>query len=291
MSFNAVDAFLTECRVTGQIIRETWLGLKRSGWMNLVIIITMASILSIFGTVLLFLMDVNHFISQIGSEQEISAYLKDGYKAEVLTNELIKKPHIQKITPIPKEKALEDLKQHYEVPLDDNPLPDTLHVQVASVEDIPTVVDMLNKTEGIESVQYAKGIIDKLSVITKGVAVFGSVAAIFLFALSMFIISNTVHLLIESKSREIEILRMMGLGNWYIRLPFILQGAAYGLFGALLAYLPIWVANYYITQAVNFMEFSTQSYSVTSVSILMILIALIVGGIGASMAVRKYLRV
>lgn len=291
MSFNAVDTFLTECRVTGQIIRETLQGLRRSGWMNLVIIITMASILSIFGTVLLFLMDVNHFITQIGSEQEISAYLKDGYKAEVLTDDLIKKPHIQKITPIPKEKALEDLKQHYEVPLDDNPLPDTLHVQVDSVNAIPTVVAMLKNTPGVETVQYAKGIIEKLSAITHGVALFGSFAAIFLFALSMFIISNTIHLLIESKSREIEILRMMGLGNWYIRLPFILQGATYGLFGALLAYVPIWVANYYITQAINFLEFNTQSYSVTSVSIIMVLVALIVGGMGAAMAVRKYLKV
>lgn len=291
MSYSGFDLLLTECRVAGRIFRETLMGLKRSGWMNLVISITMASILSILGVSILILMDLTYFVKQVGSELEISAYVSDDYTAENLSDELVAIPHIAKIAIITKEDAWEDLKNHYEIPLEENPLPDTIRIQVDDVRNIPEVVQQVADTKGIEHVQYAKQIMDKITNIARGVTTAGFILGTFLFALSMFVIGNTIHLLIENKSREIEILRMMGIGNWYIRLPFIFQGASYGLVGAVISFIPLWVANHYISEFVRGFQFNVESYSVSLVSIILLLVGIAVGSSGSILAVRKYLRI
>jgi cell division transport system permease protein len=293
MSFSPFDLFLTECRVAGRIGRETLMGLKRSGWMNLVITITMASILSILGVSILILMDLSYFVKQVGSEVEISAYVKDEYRAEAVSDEMVALPHVSKITIITKEDAWEELKNHYQIPLEkeDNPLPDTIRIYVDDVKNIPQVVEKVSEFKEIEHVQYAKRIMEKITNIARGVTTAGFILGTFLFALSMFVIGNTIHLLIENKSREIEILRMMGIGNWYIRLPFIFQGASYGFIGALISFLPLWVANHFIVEFIQDFQFSVESYSVTLVSLILLLVGVAVGSSGSIFAVRKYLRI
>ncbi|MCA9842779.1 MAG: hypothetical protein KC475_11735, partial [Cyanobacteria bacterium HKST-UBA03] len=72
-----MENLTTELRITGRIFREFVLGLKRTGWMNLLILITMASILSIFGVVMAVVLEMGVLLKQIGAELEISVYLKD----------------------------------------------------------------------------------------------------------------------------------------------------------------------------------------------------------------------
>jgi cell division transport system permease protein len=119
----------------------------------------------------------------------------------------------------------------------------------------------------------------------------GLVVSIFLGTLTFFIISNTIHLLIQARGREIEIMRMMGVGNWYIRLPFLLQGAAYGLVGALIAYVPLSVVEHYISLFFNYFQFSTQNYSLGVVFLVLVLMGMMVGGGGAAASTHKYLRI
>jgi cell division transport system permease protein len=291
MSFNAFDTFMTECRVAGRIGRETLQGMRRTGWMNIVIIVTMASILSILGVALLFLLDTGYFVKQVGSELEISAYVKDNHKATDITDALASTPHIRKISIITKQEALEDLKTAYEIPLEDNPLPDTIRVMADDATAIPAIAEKLESMDGVEHIQYPRKVLDKLTDIARGITFFGSIIGIFLFTLSMFIISNTIHLLIESKSREIEILRMMGIGDWYIRLPFIFQGGVYGLLGALVAFIPLAIANYYLVKFIESFQFQAEAFALTLVTGMIVLAGVAVGSFGSVMAVHKYLKI
>jgi cell division transport system permease protein len=286
-----LETLQTELRITGRILIETLGGLRRSGWMNLVIVVTMASILSIFGTLFAFVTEVDLFTKNIGAGLVISVYTKDSADLDTVTASIKEMPNVQMVEVVPREKAWDEMKQVYQVPEIQNPLPDTLHVQMTSQDLIPPMVSKLEALEGVEKVNYSQSILTKLEQVAKVTSVVGLVVSLFLGTLTLFIISNTIHLLIEARSREIEILRMMGIGNWYIRLPFLFQGATYGLVGAMIAYIPLTVAVYYINELFTYFQFSTSGFSQGFVFMIMLLMGILVGAAGAAFSVHRYLKI
>ncbi|MGE0201682.1 MAG: cell division protein FtsX [Candidatus Melainabacteria bacterium] len=291
MSNAMMDTLATDFRILGRVMQETWGGLRRTGWMNLVIVITMASILSIFGTLFAFIIESHLFLENIGSGMEISVYAKDRVDVAELQDNIEKMPYVQDVTLISKQKAWEDMKSNYQIPDIDNPLPDTLHVKISDHNFIESSAEQIREMPGVENVNYAQKVLEKLNSLSKVFSLVGMAVAIFFGVLTVFVISNTIHLLIEARQREIEILRMMGVGNWYIRLPFLFQGALYGFVGAFVAYLPLRVAEYYINQFFQMFQFSTSDYSLGVVFIVLLLLGAIVGAGGSALSVHRFLKI
>lgn len=291
MSSSWTESIATEVRIFVRILVETFGGFRRSGWMNLVIVVTMASILAIFGSLTLLVLDSQLFMGNLGKSVELSVYLKSDADAKAMQQQLSEYEGVRQVTLIPKEKAWEDMKVVDEVPDIPNPLPDTLRVKVQELSWIPSLKKQLEDLKAVEAVQYPYEVLKKIQQTTQFISIYGMAFTIFLGILTSFIISNTIHLLIEARSREIEILRMMGVGNWYIRLPFLFQGALYGLIGALLAYLPLPAVQQAINQARSFLQFQENPYTLPFVFILMVLIGITVGGSGAFVSVRRFLHV
>lgn len=285
-----VGSLTTELRITGRIFRETAMGVKRTGWMNLIIVITMASILSIFGVLMAVVIEMEVLVHSIGAELEVSAYVRDTANVEAVGEAIKKLPHVKQITLIPKEKAWADMQKEYPLPDIDNPLPDTIHIRMVNETHIPQAVQKIREMSGVEEVQYAKKILDKVRGITNGATAVGVIVLFFLGTLTLFIISNTIHLLIQAKKQEIEILRMMGVGNWYIRLPFLMQGATYGLFGAMISYLPLSIAVFYLSRFFTYLGFQSNEMITNYVLLILLVMGMLVGSGGAAVAVRKYLR-
>ncbi len=291
MSSHFMDNMATEIRIATRILQETWGGMTRTGWMNLIIVVTMASILSIFGTLSVFVLETQLFVENIGSALKISVYAKDNVDITDVQAEIIALPTVKSVELVTKEEAWDDMKKNYQVPDIQNPLPNTFHVQVKDQEQIKPTVAKLKTLDGVEEVNYAKSVLDKLQGVSRLTSAVGLAVSIFLGTLTFFIISNTIHLLIEARGREIEIMRMMGVGNWYIRLPFLLQGAFYGLLGASIALVPLMAVNHYISLLFNYFQFSTSNYSSGVVTLVLFLMGVIVGSGGAAASTRKYLRI
>ncbi len=291
MSSHFMDNVATEFRITGRIFQETLGGIKRTGWMNLIIVVTMASILSIFGTLSVFVLETQLFVENIGSALKISVYAKDSASVNELQARMLALPTVKAVEVIPKEKAWTDMKKQYQVPDIQNPLPNTFHVQVKGQDEIRPTVEKLKALPGVEEVTFAKSVLDKLQNISRLTSFIGLAVSLFLGTLTFFIISNTIHLLIEARSREIEIMRMMGVGNWYIRLPFLMQGAVYGLVGALIATVPLSVVEHYLGLLFNYFQFSTSNYSLSVVFLVLVLMGIVVGGGGAATSTHKYLKI
>lgn len=286
-----MDTMATEMRITGRIFQETWGGLKRTGWMNVIIVVTMASILSIFGTLFSMVMETQIFVDNIGSGLRVSVYAAENTNLESLYDTIKGLDGVKAIEVITKEQAWQDMKQTFMVPDIENPLPNTLRVQMKDQKQIPETVSILEKLDGVEKVNYAAPVLEKIEKIAQITSAIGFAISIFFGLLTLFIISNTIHLLIEARSREIEILRMMGVGNWYIRLPFLLQGAAYGLAGSLLAYIPLYVVFVYIKKLMAFFQFSTDAYSLSVAFVTILLLGMVVGSAGAAVSVHRFLKV
>jgi cell division transport system permease protein len=293
MTAPLMDNVATELRISGRLLQETLGGLKRTGWMNLVIVITMASILSIFGTLSAFMLETQLFVQNIGSALKISVYLKDGASPSEMQAVIGRMPTVKSIELTTKEQAWADMKRELPVStmITNNPLPDTLHVQVKNQEQIQPTVDRLKTLSGVEAVNYAKSVLRKLQSVSRITSLVGLAVSIFLGTLTFFIISNTIHLLIQARGREIEIMRMMGVGNWYIRLPFLLQGALYGLAGAFIAYVPLSIVEHYLSQFFSYFQFSSSNYSLSVVFLVMLLMGVLVGGGGAATSTHKYLKI
>ncbi|MDX2084090.1 MAG: permease-like cell division protein FtsX [Candidatus Melainabacteria bacterium] len=285
-----IESLKTELRISGRILQETFGGIRRTGWMNLVIVVTMASILSIFGILFAVVMESQIFVHHLGSSLEISAYAKPDADVTELARTIQGLPHVSRVEVVKKDTAWEDMKQMYDVPEIENPLPDTLHVTVDSQSYIRDTAKQLRELPLVENVNDGHQVLDLIEKLSKGVTIVGLVVSLFFGTLTMFVISNTIQLLIQARGREIEILRMMGVGNWYIRLPFLFQGSFYGLMGALLAFVPLALAEFYIFELFKFFQFGASGYSLTVVSGVMMLMGVLVGGGGASVSVHRYLR-
>lgn len=291
MTTAILDTVTTDFRILGRILLETLGGIRRTGWMNLVILITMASILSIFGTLFAFVMEVDMFTKSLGGGVKISVYTDPTADLDAVTSTISHMQNVEKVEVVPRQDAWSKMRQEYEVPDIQNPLPDTIHVKMTSQEFIEPAVAKLEDLPGVEKVNYPQQVLKKLEKVAKATSFVGLIITVFLGTLTMFIISNTIHLLIEARSREIEILRMMGIGDWYIRLPFLFQGAAYGLLGAMIAFVPLSVAEFYIDELFQTFQFSSSGYSEGYVLVILTLMGILVGGGGAALSVRKYLKI
>ena len=109
--------------------------------------------------------------------------------------------------------------------------------------------------------------------------------------LTITIINNTIQLVIQSRKDEIEIMRLMGVSNWYIRFPLIMQGAFYGFCGALIALVPLEFVQNGLNNMHQFFMVPTPVYAQPLVVTIMFLMAISFGAGGSFLCIKKHLQV
>jgi len=281
----------TELRIIFRLIKETFKGVRRTGLMNIVIIGTMAAILSIFGCLFRTSLGIASFVQELGSTLEASVYLQSYANPQRVANDILQVGYVKSIKIIPKEQAWHDLKNQMDVPDIRNPLPDTIHVKVINQRYIDQVVNRIKGINGVEGVQYAKQLARKIQSLSDITNIATVIVLIFLGGLTLFIISNTIHLVIQARKREIEIMRLMGVSNWYIKSPYILQGAFYGLTGALISLFPLHILHGYLSKLFDFFHVPVPVTNTNIVILSLLIMGILVGSAGSMISVRKYLKV
>jgi cell division transport system permease protein len=281
----------TEFRIFQRIIIETLNNVRRANWMNWVIISTMAAILSIFGCMFRVTLGIDNFVKQLGSTLQISVYLEDKTEAKQFMNTVQDMDDVANVELITKESAWNKLKSEYSVIDISNPLPDTLHIRVKKSEFIEPTVEKLKKMEGVESVYFPEMIAQQMRKIASTTTIITIILVVLLGGMTLFIISNTIHLLIQSCSREIEIMSMMGVTSWYIKTPYILQGTFYGLAGSIVALLPLYFVQGYIVKIYTYFNSVPPPLNMNVVILSILGIGLIVGASGSLISVQKYLKI
>jgi cell division transport system permease protein len=286
------SAFAKDLRIGQRILLETAGGIRRSGWMSLIILVTMTSILTIFGSLTLLVLDSQHLVERWGSQAAISVYLKNSANLADTLPEFSKMKHVVKVQGIPKAESWQKYGlQQKNVPDIPNPLPDTIHLEVDHPNNVPKLLEVLNAHEKVEQSRYPYDFLKRIRQLAQGISIFGILFTSFLGLLTLFIISNTISLLIQARRREIEILRMMGVSNWYIQLPFLMQGALYGMVGATLAYAPVASFQFLVRRILVFLHWDATTHNLLFVVGLMLIIGTLVGAFGASTSMKKYLNV
>ena len=282
---------LASVRIMYRIAMETFYGIKRTGLINIAIIAAMAAILTIFGALFRTSFSLSSFVEKLGDAFEISVYLKPNTDPIFLASRLREAEHVKNVTIITKEQAWEEMNKDMDVSGLQNPLPDTLHITVDDPANITTVCDEIKKVPGIENMSYAQEIAKKLQTLTN---VFNTVTLFVLVTvaiLTIVIINATIQLVIQSRKEEIEIMRLMGVSNWYIKIPLILQGAVYGFLGAIISLIPLNTVQTGLLKLHDFLTIPPSDFAMNIVVFSLFVMAIFFSASGSLLSIKKHLRV
>ena len=144
---------------------------------------------------------------------------------------------------------------------------------------------------GVEDMGYAKELAKKIQFLTHIVNTTMFFVIIISAALTITIINNTIQLVIQSRKDEIEIMRLMGVSNWYIKTPLVMQGAFYGFVSSIIAVLPLnWVQSM-LLNVHKFFLVPSPAYAQNIVIISLLLIGTAFGASGSFLSIKKHLQV
>ena len=283
--------WLCDLRILYRLTKETILDIYRTGMVNFVIITTMTAILIIFGSFFRSAISISSFAHELGNVLELSVYLKDNADANIAKNRVKEFEHVENVTIVPKSTSWANLKREMDLPDMDNPLPDTLHVKIDKPENIETVFKDVKQLSSVEDVSYAQDLAKKIEILNHIVNLITVFVVVIMAILTITIINNTIQLVIQSRKEEIEIMRLMGVANWYIRFPLIMQGAFYGFSGALLAVLPLDFVQNGLNNMHQFFMVPTPMYAQPLVIGVMFVMAVSFGAGGSFLCIKKHLQV
>ena len=285
--------WLSELRVGYRMLMESVNDIKRTGFMmNLIIITLIAAILTIFGALFRTAISSSKLASSLESVLEISVYVKPNVDPNLVKAEIQKMPEVKYIRIIPKEKSWEEFQPSLGISMSENPLPDVLRVKVKKQEyTIPVLNKIKSTLIGVEDVGYAKELGQKVQFITHIINTTAIISVIIVALLTITIINNTIQLVIQSRKEEIEIMRLMGVSNWYIKIPLIMQGAFYGFVSSIIAVFPLnWVQAELIKMH-SFFLVPMPTYLQTVVVVALLVIGTAFGASGSFLSIKKHLQV
>jgi len=216
--------------------------------------------------------------------------------AQNIYNKIISHPSILNGEFINKDKSSDKFEEYFnsniENLLGDNPLPYSAQFLIKDKNRTPdsllVLSSNLSRIDGVDTIQYNKEILIRIHSILNKIMTAFSVIGIAIVAISIILVSNTTRLMIHSKKESIHILSLMGATNFFIRIPFLLEGIFQGIIGSLFSifillilknlleyiFIPLIIANDYNFQLIIILNFS---------------LGIMFGLIGSKRAISKYL--
>ena len=179
----------------------------------------------------------------------------------------------------------------------ENPLQNIYTVKVLDANRIGETATTIKNLSKVTLVKYGEGMVEQLLLAFNGIEKFSFVAVIALVVVTVFLIINTIKLTIFSRKREISIMRLVGASNSSIKLPFIFEGMFIGIIGSVIPIVLVVYGYYWVYDILNgklltdIISLLVPSTIVFKIAIFIVAIGALVGMIGSSSAVRKYLKV
>ncbi len=201
---------------------------------------------------------------------------------------------------VSKEQALAQMKKsepELAQALPFNPLPDSFEVTPKNADDIQKLYASLVSPRplGVHSVIDGKRYSNKILHFARVIEIIFSIAIVILLTSAALLIANTIRLSIFSRRREIEVMKLVGATNWFVRGPFMIEGLLCGLGGAILAVLLLTIGKEVALPAILHNALSTDAdvhalaFPVTS--LILVGMGLALGAVGSGVTVRRFLQV
>jgi len=230
------------------LLRQAFSGIRRAGFMSVACILITTFSLLIFGIFLLATANLREVLRYAHEKVEIVAFLEEDVTASGLDSleaELDAIPFIQDRTYVSPGKALDKLRAEFGTrsfildALEENPMPAsfeiTLKPQYRLKDRVVSVAERIVKLPGVEDVSYGRGWITRLENIVKMLALIDICIGLVVGIASIVTVSYTVRLTLFARKEHIRVLKLVGATDWFVMLPYLLEGVIHGLISALIS--------------------------------------------------------
>lgn len=252
--------------------------------------------------------NVSKFTTDIEKDVTIVVYIEKNSVSsdvEALKTKISLLPNIDSITFLSKEDIRKDMAKESdglgtilsEYDESNNPLLDEYLVKVKDTESIGVTANMIKELPNVSQVRYGEGMVEELVKVFDIVKKIMVIIVVGLIIVTAFLISNTIKITINNRKRQIEIMRLVGASNTYIKTPFFFEGIILGFIGSI---IPVVLSSFgytYLYDKMNGILFTEvislvdPSKIMFKVILIVITIGVVVGAIGSSRAVRRYLKI
>jgi len=287
------------------VLKEAYTNIRRNALVVLgAVLAVFISLLLVFGSI------VMGEISRVNTTRwqddvRVAAFLRDDFRdVEELQATILSWPEVNEVFYFSKadgyQEALELFKNNSSVlrVMEENPqiIPASLRVSPVDLEQVSVIEQRLTNSPGVVEVLSAGAAVDQIVAIQNGLGFFFWGLALMLLFAALALIANTIHMAIYARREELEIMKLVGASNTYVRTPFLLEGVIEGFTGALLAVVAVWglyrIAVNSLVDLPDFIDIEIGGDFLRSSGFIILLIGLGVGLFGSSisLAVHRYIR-
>ncbi|MHB0866254.1 MAG: permease-like cell division protein FtsX [Thermoleophilia bacterium] len=285
--------------------------LVRNWVMSVAAIVTVLVSMLVLGVGVIVFFNFEAVISDLRNKLEVEVFIKNTASPDEINglgDEIRAMPEVKDMRFISKEEALdrlrESLKGHEDVleALSGNPLPPSYQIILRDPAQINMVAErffdnpVVDNSPGThDGVKYGGETSERVLTFTTFILISGAVVVVLLTLASVLLISNTIRLSIFARRREVEIMRLVGATNWFIRWPFVMEGVFTGMIGAVLAVTLVLTSNkffiQYVVEKMPFIPFSSDAVPLFWLVVFVVGGGTLLGSVGSGLALRRFLKI
>src|SRR5918996_168381 len=283
--------------------RETIISLRRNLLMTAAGILTVTVSLLLLGGILLFQQWVDHGTEKWKNGVEFEVYMKTDateQQIDTLRDQLDNDRLVKTASFISKEDAYAEFQRIFKdkpdlvSSVEPSALPASFRVAPSDVKRTTVLRDKYDTRPGVDEAITADKAIKQLIDITNFLRYMFIAISLILIASSLFLIVNTIRLATFARRREIEVMKLVGASNWFVRIPFMFEGLLQGAVGAGLAVGGVFIVQRVFSSIENREGFFEGFYVTTSnagrIGMLVLVLGAVIGVIGSSIGLRRFLR-
>jgi cell division transport system permease protein len=287
----------------GFFLAEALKNIRLNLLMSITAVTTTFICILVFGIGLLVSAHVDGIVGSVRQDVTVEVFLPNAEEGEVdaLMTKTQGWPEVTSVNKVTEEEALADFRETFEEQpelyedLDQGVLPPSLQLQLRDPNLADAVAERL-KQEGFseENLSYPQQTIERLNAVTSYM-IWGLYGATILFLIaSVLLISNAIRLSIFARRKEIEVMKLVGASDSFVRTPFVFEGLAEGLIGAGLAALAvIWINFLFVdwaNDALPYVPISGEAVNTILVLVLLVAVGVAIGVVGSFLSVTRFLR-
>ncbi len=290
------------------VFRETASNLKRNVSMASAALLTVAVSLTLVGGALLVKRGVDRATIQWKGNVELSIFMKpDAAQAEsdAVDRQLKAMPEVKSYRYVSKPEAFDEFRKIFanEPDVRDSltvdQIPPSYRVVPREAEQTKVIGQRFDSTAGVFRVSYAKEEVDALVSVTNFLQIMLWAIAVVRLSAASLLSLTTIRMAIVARRREVAVMKLVGATNWFIRVPFMLEGLLQGLVGAGMAFGIVWIGRSVIQDRISgarndiqlFKQFLVTGSDVMGTGILLLVVGVVVGTVGSALAVSRFLDV
>jgi cell division transport system permease protein len=296
-----------------RIWKYGWLGFSRNAWISTAAILTMTLALSVVSGLLVLGNITDTFVKELQGKIDVSVYFKQSAEvAKILQLQyaLEAKSEVAGVEYVSQDKALELFRDRHKdnellmsslKELNQNPFQASLNIKAQKASQFDAIVSFVEGFENkdiVEKVNYKENekVIQRLTAITSSIQKVGLVFTIVLAFIVLLVTFNTIRLVIYSYRDEISVMKLVGASDWFIRGPFVVTAALYGVFSAVITWLAFFLIIWLVSEKAGMIFSGTDilgywAGNFFGIFMILLLLGAGLGVLSAFIAMRRYLQV